>query len=187
MPIAIIKNSLYALTVLGQMVLVALLLGYLASRLFKGFRPVFKEWIRRSFSDRDALLAFLVALMATTGSLFYSEVANYTPCVLCWYQRIAMYPLLIILGLELTRKEVRTRLHAMFLAAIGGCIAGYQYLLQLGMIPPPPCTANAATSCAQKFTMGFGYITIPLMAFTAFALIIVFLGIGYSISEKKEK
>jgi disulfide bond formation protein DsbB len=95
-----------------------------------------------------------------------------------------MYPLVVILGLELTRKHVRTRTHALVLATIGACISGYQYLLQLGIIPPPPCTVGAASSCAQKFTMGFGYITIPLMAFTAFAMIITFLSIGHVLSKK---
>jgi len=129
------------------------------------------------FAANNAFLfAFIVALVAMSGSLFYSEVAGYTPCTLCWYQRILMYPQVILFGVVLWKSERRTADYHIALSALGAFIAGYHYLLQIGILPELPCSATGfSVSCAQVFTMNFGYITISMMSLTAFALIILFM------------
>lgn len=118
------------------------------------------------------LFGFIVALIAMLGSLTYSDVLGYEPCKLCWYQRIFMYPQVFLLGLALFRKERFIIPYALFLAVIGEIIALYHYTVQLGLFPAPCSVSGYSVSCAKVFTLQFGYITIPLMAFTAFVLIV---------------
>ncbi len=184
--IIIVKNGLYALTALGDIILIVLLLGTLLSRYLPAVRKPFVAMLKRVFSGRDAAFATIVAFLSMTGSLFFSEVAHYAPCVLCWYQRIAMYPLVVVVGLEMFQKEARARTHAIVLSVIGAAVAGYPYLLQIGVIPPAPCSNVDPTSCAHKYSLGLGYITIPMMAFTAFLMIIAFLAIGRYLEREKQ-
>ena len=127
------------------------------------------------FTGRHAILfSFIIALTATVGSLFYSEVAGFEPCKLCWFQRIFMYPQVILLGLAFLKKDGNIADYVLGLSAPGVIIAGYHYLLQLGVAPAFSCSAvGYSVSCSQRFVMNFGYITIPLMAFSAFLLIIL--------------
>ncbi|OGZ79497.1 MAG: hypothetical protein A2312_00255 [Candidatus Staskawiczbacteria bacterium RIFOXYB2_FULL_32_9] len=129
------------------------------------------------FGKYALFFAFVVVLIATLGSLFYSEVAGYEPCKLCWFQRILMYPQVIILGMAFLKKDIGVVSYSIVLSAIGVVIAGYHYLLQIGVASSSVgCSVvGYSISCAQRFVMGFGYITIPMMAFTAFLLIIVFM------------
>lgn len=144
-----------------------------------GQAAIILAWPFRAFISRNALLfAFVVALIATSGSLFYSEIAGYEPCKLCWFQRIFMYPQVILLGLALWKKDYGIKLYGIVLSAIGAVIAGYHYLLQLGVAPALPCAAvGYSAACSQRFVLQFGYITIPMMALTAFLLIIIFLAV----------
>ena len=120
-------------------------------------------------------LAFLVALIATLGSLFLSEIAHFQPCILCWYQRIAMYPLVILLYLSIVRGE-NLRPYVITLSAIGLFVALYHYFIQL--VPESilmPCSAIGGVSCIKGYTFFFGYMSFPLMSATAFAGIIIFM------------
>ena len=119
--------------------------------------------------------AFIVALISTLGSLTYSDILMLQPCKLCWFQRIAMYPEAIILGVGLYIKDRNATLYALVLALIGLPIALYHYLEQVGFVPATCSTVGYSVSCAKIFTMNLGYITIPLMAFTAFLLNILFI------------
>lgn len=157
-----ISNLLGLLTIAGQVLAIGLLLALL-------FR---KKEVTDFFSKYALLFSFVVALAATAGSLFYSEIAGYEPCKLCWFQRILMYPQVLLLGVAWWRKERLMLGYASTLSMIGGLIAGYHYLLQRGIAPALPCSAvGASVACSKVFVMQYGYITIPLMAFTAFALI----------------
>jgi disulfide bond formation protein DsbB len=160
---------LSGLTVIGQVLILVWVLAYLVFR-----RAPLAEMLRGLW-ERDALrFAFIVSLVATLGSLFYSEIAHFNPCTLCWYQRIFMYPQVVLLGLALWKKDKGIALYSLALSVIGAAIAGYHYLLQRGVVPELPCAAvGFSESCSQRFVMTFRYITIPLMAFTAFLLIIV--------------
>ncbi len=136
------------------------------------------QWnsFRRFAHSKGLLCAFVVAVIATAGSLFYSEVAGYEPCKLCWWQRIFMYPQVVLLGIALLKRDTAVRFYAISLSAIGAVIAAYHYLLQLDIAPAIPCQAIGYSAlCSQRFVMAFGYVTIPMMALTAFLLIIAFL------------
>jgi disulfide bond formation protein DsbB len=122
------------------------------------------------FRDRAVLVAFLSALLATIGSLIYSDVIGYEPCKLCWFQRIAMYPQALVLGMALFRKDMSVRIYALVLSIIGAAIALYHYVGQLGFNPfGLECLAiGYSSSCSKNFVLQLGYITIPMMAFSAF-------------------
>jgi len=117
-------------------------------------------------------LSTLMAAMAMAGSLYYSEIAHYVPCLLCWYQRIAMYPMVVIGFLAGISKRTWSP-DMLVLSVIGAVIAFYHYLLQIGVVVSTRCTdVGYSVSCAEKFAMTYGYITIPMMALSVFVAII---------------
>jgi disulfide bond formation protein DsbB len=120
--------------------------------------------------------AWIVSAAALFGSLYFSEVRGFEPCKLCWFQRICMYPLPLLLGIAAYRNDKRIIPYALPLAAIGGCISLYHTLEQ--KIPAiarlAPCTVGVP--CNKDYLDGF--VTIPMMALTAFVLIVVFLSLG---------
>lgn len=120
-------------------------------------------------------LAAAVAIAATLGSLYLSESVGLIPCKLCWYQRIAMYPLAIILPIAAFRKDGRIRLYAAALAIIGALIAGYQRFIQsYPQFDTGSCSATGP-SCSSPLVMEFRFVTIPYMALSAFLLILALL------------
>ena len=130
--------------------------------------PVFSSIARNA-----RILAFVVALVAMLGSLFFSEIAGFEPCKLCWYQRIVMYPMVLLLGLAIAKTDKKNIIdYCLGLSGIGAIIATYHYWLQRGGNEFIPCsTVGYSVSCAKTFDMSYGYITIPFMALTAFLLI----------------
>jgi disulfide bond formation protein DsbB len=153
------------LTAVGQLMVVVIIV----SLVFRNERLI------KFFGGNAILFSFIIALFATLGSLFYSEILGYEPCKLCWFQRIFIYPQVILLGIALWKKNGSTaRYNSIALSAVGAIIAGYHYLLQIGVAPEIPCSAlGYSVACSQAFVMSFGYITIPMMALTVFAMIIV--------------
>src|SRR3989344_5508160 len=114
-------------------------------------------------------LAWMTAVVATSGSLFASEIAHLPPCVLCWYQRIAMYPLVVILTVGILKKDKALPFYVLPLSLIGAGIAFYQYLLQLGVFPNTvPCALGV--SCTTKYVEWFGFVTIPFLSLVAFLI-----------------
>ena len=120
-------------------------------------------------------LAWLQALVATGGSLYCSEVMKLTPCVLCWYQRIAMYPLVAILAVGILTRDARIRLYALPLSLAGLGIAIYHNLLYYGVIPESVAPCTAGVSCTTRQLEWLGFITIPLLALVAFSVISIAL------------
>lgn len=119
-------------------------------------------------------LAFLVALTATAGSLYLSEVAGFIPCTLCWYQRIAMYPLVLVLGIAAWRGDMAIRRYVVPVAVIGALIAAYHVALQrLPSLPSGSCSLDAP--CTAIYVERFGFVTIPVMALVAFLAILTLL------------
>jgi disulfide bond formation protein DsbB len=115
--------------------------------------------------------AWMQALIATLGSLYASEVAKITPCILCWYQRILMYPLVVILAVGIIKKDRFIHYYVLPLSITGLLFASYHYGLQRGIIPEniAPCTAGI--SCASRFVEWFGFVTIPFLSMLAFTII----------------
>ncbi|MDO8655140.1 MAG: disulfide oxidoreductase [bacterium] len=164
--VSVINKMLGILTVTGQIVVIGGIVLFVVRR----------RNMLRFFGQHALVFSFAVALVATLGSLFYSEIAGYEPCKLCWLQRIFIYPQVLLLGMALWKKDRGIADYSIVLSAVGAVIAGYHYLLQLGVAPSLPCAAvGYSVSCAQRFVMQFGYITIPLMAFTAFIMILLFM------------
>jgi disulfide bond formation protein DsbB len=118
------------------------------------------------------LLAWLASAAATLGSLFFSEVLQLQPCVLCWYQRIAMFPLVVVLGIGLYRQDAASVLYGLVLAAAGWLAAVYHFLLYTGWIPENLQPCSKGLSCADVDLRLVGFLTIPLMSLLAFTLIL---------------
>ena len=118
-------------------------------------------------------LAWAQALAATTGSLFFSEVLQLAPCVLCWYQRILMYPLVVILGVGILLRDRRLRFYVLPLSLTGLVVATYHNLLYYGVLPEGLTQCAIGVSCTERQLELFGFVTIPLMSLSAFAVITV--------------
>ena len=134
----------------------------------------FLEDLKHSLRKKSMLLALIVSLTATLGSLFYSEILGYAPCKLCWFQRIFMYPLPIIFAIALKKKDFKIKDYAIPLAVIGALIAAYHYSIQVFQFTTA-CNADSEIPCNIVYSFELGYITIPMMALTAFILIIILM------------
>jgi disulfide bond formation protein DsbB len=108
------------------------------------------------------------------GSLYFSEVANYVPCRYCWFQRIAMYPLAVILPIAAVRRDAGARWYTTPIAGVGLVIASYHYLLERGVFSEGDSCSVSGPSCADIWFEEFGFVTLAFMAFAGFAAILVF-------------
>ncbi len=125
--------------------------------------------------------AWLIALIATLGALYASEILKMPVCALCWDQRVFLFPLAIQLGIATFRNDTGIALYAIPLAALGGLIALYHYLVQKvpALAPYTPCRADLnGVSCEKIDWQLFGFITLPLLSLIASVLIIVLLTIS---------
>lgn len=130
----------------------------------------------QSRSQTALLLAFLTALAATLGALFIGEVVGRMPCTLCWYQRIAMFPLVVILGIAAYRDDLTVRLPAALLALVGLGLAAWHSSLYAGIIQQAiaPCTKDgpSCTDAAAQTVLG---LPLPYLSLAAFAVILACL------------
>jgi disulfide bond formation protein DsbB len=157
-------------TIMALLALVALLAAFELGvyRLVKG--PEAAHILR----GRAIWLAWLVALVATLGSLIYSEVIHFVPCRLCWFQRIAMYPMSVVLLVGAIRREFQVKYYALPLALIGLAISIYHVFIQL--FPTLEGTScDPSNPCSNKWVEIFDFVTIPFMAGAGFILIGVLL------------
>jgi disulfide bond formation protein DsbB len=177
------RDGIYVFSGLGvagqALVALLLLIGVLALLGARG--PL--GMLRRLLWGYELWAAFLVAAVATAGSLFYSEVANYLPCDLCWFQRICMYPLSIVLLLMALWGDNRAARYVLPLPVVGAGVSIYHMLIQYGAIAQPnACVASAGPAgCSfnwigtSSLDASFGYLAIPTLALTGFLLLIGFL------------
>jgi len=130
-----------------------------------------------SYPRSSIAFAWVVALVATLGSLYLSETRKLEPCMLCWYQRIAMYPLLIVLGVALLRRDAEVWKTALPLSLIGACISAYHIAVQwMPSLEVTQCSTSAP--CSLRYFVMYGFVTIPVMAGAAFVLISALLGMS---------
>ncbi|WP_028777442.1 disulfide oxidoreductase [Shimazuella kribbensis] len=130
----------------------------------------------KSLIDRFGLyFAWIVSLIATGGSLYFSEVLGFVPCVLCWYQRILMYPLIILLGIATYRQDKKISIYALPLALIGLAISLYHIFIQIFPHLASEASCKAGVPCTADSLNLFGFITIPMLAGAAFLLISITL------------
>lgn len=118
-------------------------------------------------------IAWIQAVVATFASLYASEFVGLVPCILCWYQRIFMYPLVIIIAIGIIKKDRNLPIYVLPLSIIGLAIAFYHFLLQMGVIPESQAPCVAGVSCASRYVEWFGFVTIPFLSLLAFAVITV--------------
>ena len=132
--------------------------------------------LRSGVEGYELWLAFVVASIATGGSLFFSEIAHFVPCELCWYQRICMYPLSITTLLAALFDDPRAARYLLPLPVVGAGVSVYHLLVENGVVGESlTCRISAPGGCTVKWINEFGYMTIPTLALTAFALVFAFL------------
>lgn len=120
-------------------------------------------------------LAWVISCVATLGSLFFSEIMNYVPCSLCWYQRIFMYPLSIILLIGLFPVDKKLTSYALPLAGIGWGFSVYHNLLQWKIIPETMSPCKSGIPCSASYINWMDFISIPLLSLISFSLILILL------------
>ncbi len=134
----------------------------------------FRSEVLALFAGWELWTAFIVATSATLGSLYLSEIAHFVPCQFCWYQRIAMYPLAVMLGIAAWRHDHGVRIYVSVIAAIGAGLSTYHYLIQrFPDLDSGSCSLGVP--CTTAYVMKFGFMTIPYMAFSGFTLILALM------------
>jgi disulfide bond formation protein DsbB len=132
--------------------------------------------IRAWLEGYELWFVFLVSAIATGGSLFFSEIANFVPCELCWFQRICMYPLSIVTLLAALANDRRAARYLLLLPLVGAGVSVYHLLVENGVVEQArACLISAPGGCATKWINEFGFMTIPTLALTGFALCFAFL------------
>jgi disulfide bond formation protein DsbB len=173
MTVAQVSLFLAILAVLAQAGAAGLIVIHAASRWSPSLRRSHAS-TSEALSQHGLTLAFCVAAVAMAGSLYFSEVAHFVPCRLCWYQRTAMYPLVPILGLAAWRGDHHIRPYVGLVAALGGTISVYHVLLEhFPSLETGAC--EASNPCTIVWVRRLGYVTIPTMALSAFALIVTLM------------
>ena len=139
--------------------------------------------IGRAVTGRRAEITFAIAVVATAGSLYFSEVANYVPCRLCWFQRIAMYPMAVVALVGLIRRDAAARWYLLPLAAVGGAVSAYHSMIEQGWLADSESCGLVGPSCADVWFRAFGFMTLALMALAGFVSIIVLNTISFESND----
>jgi len=185
MSVATMSLFFALLTVVANVVVVVAVVLAVSAR-FSERAAAGLRWLRDMVDGASLALAAIVGLVATLGSLYLSEIAHFPPCQLCWYQRIAVYPLPVILGIAAWRRDFGIRPYAIALAAIGSAISIYHY--QLERFPDQSSlSCSVDVPCTTVWIWRFHYISIPFMALSGFALIITLLLLGPSDRETEDE
>jgi disulfide bond formation protein DsbB len=162
-----IFTSMLALIALAGAVLL------LVARVLSSRFPLARE-AGSAVAGASPWLSFLVAAGAMAGSLYFSEVANFVPCQLCWYQRIAMYPLSVVLLVAAIRRDSAARFYVVPIAAVGAIVSSYHYLLEWKPSLEGGSCSAVGPACADIWFREFGFVTLAFMALAGFISIIVF-------------
>lgn len=149
-PIMVVNRFLGILAVVALAVTVAAIVMLVTRRI--------PEWAR----DVALPMAAAIATVTTLGSLYYSEIAGYPPCTLCWYQRIAIYPQVVVLWVAAARRDTSVWLTSTLLAAIGVVISAWHVVIERNPALAGPC--DPSNPCTLKWVEEFGVLTIPTMA-----------------------
>jgi disulfide bond formation protein DsbB len=169
-------STFFAVGAVAIAVLVAAAVAVLVTARFSDRAAGWRDVLVVSIGDQAIRLAWLIAVAATLGSLYYSEIADFEPCRFCWYQRIAMYPLALILGIAAFTKDHKVARYVIPMASIGGGIAAYHYLIQ--HVPGLSTGACSTTvPCSAPWVWEFEFVSIPFMALVSFAAIIVLMSV----------
>lgn len=169
-----VVNLLSVLTIAGQIIAVLLLI-ILLKNYFRASKSNLSSWIER----HALVLMFIVALTAMAGSLYFSEIAGWTPCKDCWFQRIFLYPQVVLLGIALWKRDRNIAIYILILSLIGIGLSIDHYADQVAATLQPvpdtdvvnallkPCDASGVSCAKTEIRFSYSYITIPMMAMTA--------------------
>jgi disulfide bond formation protein DsbB len=173
-----VTQILSVLTIISHLFLILYLVYIISRSISKSKISLFEDMIN-IIKSRFLLFSFIVALTAALGSLFFSEIALYEPCKLCWFQRIFMYPQVILFSIALMKDDKKIARYSLPLSIIGISISSYHYFISTftNVASSGVCSATGP-SCIFDYFTEYGYVTIPLMAFTAFLMLILFSIIG---------
>ena len=177
-----VSTVLAAAAVVLQAVLGLLLLLVLAALVSPGVRRLLAE-ARDSLLGGEIWAAWVVALVATGGSLFFSEHSHFIPCRLCWFQRIGMYPLVAVLLIAALRRDIRGGALYGLPPAVFGAIVAIDHIYIEYHPEAESASCKIGAPCTTKWIDKLGYITIPVLALTAFAAIIALLTAALSRSR----
>ncbi|MFB6190034.1 MAG: disulfide oxidoreductase [Candidatus Nanohaloarchaea archaeon] len=170
------SNVVAALAYGTVMVQLSLLLGFLVFLGQKAgleLESRYLDELEALLKERYRELIFLQALVATSGSLYMSNILGWTPCRLCWFQRIAVYPLVVLAGASVVLGKTDVEDYVMPLAMLGIPVSVYHYMVQrVSQFHSAGCSVFSV-SCSTEYTFYFGYINIPMMALTALVTILV--------------
>ena len=134
----------------------------------------FSKWMNSLVSNNALVLGLLISLVTLIGSQVYEHVIGYLPCLLCWYARIAFYPMVLMFALALIKKDRAIIDYAMGLTVFGLIITGYHSVITVVGESPIPCSADGV-SCLTRYVYQFGFISIPLMVFVSFVFLFLVL------------
>ena len=140
------------------------------------------RWLARS----SPYVALLAAWIAMSGSLYFSEVAGFIPCTLCWYQRILMYPLALIIAVGILLPDSRLPYFVLPLSILGQGVSTYHYLLQKTQLFGGHTVCQAGVPCTTMWINWFGFVTIPFLALVAFSIITIAALVAYYGDEPAE-
>jgi disulfide bond formation protein DsbB len=168
--IELTTNFFLVLTIAVDAVLVVVLVLALAAGVSRGARARVRA-LAAAVAPQGVLLAWIVALVTTAGSLYYSEHAGFVPCELCWYQRIVMYPLVIVLGVAWLRRDRRVWLTVLPFVVIGAPLSLYHWLVERVPAFAESSSCSVAVPCTAPWFEKLGFVTLAWMAMSSFLLI----------------
>ncbi|WP_127585864.1 disulfide oxidoreductase [Paenibacillus koleovorans] len=128
------------------------------------------KW-RKFILENGLYFSWIIAVVAMLGSLYFSEVKGYLPCKLCWYQRILMYPQVLLLGIAAVRKHTWMYAYVLPMTVLGFCISLYHYMMEKTDWFPSNSFSCGMVPCDAEYINWFGFVTIPFLALTGFTLI----------------
>ena len=174
----------YAMLAVVGIAAIFLVLGLRVATLGSERARAALDGLARTVEPNALGLAWVVAFLATAGSLFFSEVAHFEPCRLCWYQRIAMYPIVAILAVGASRRDRGSAVYAGVLAAVGAVIAAYHVALEwFPALDTGACAVG--TPCTLIWFRELGFISLPTLALVAFGLILTILTLRPSADDRR--
>lgn len=172
------------LAVLADLAIIGAIIVFVGSRFSTGLADL-RRRIEDSLRGYELWFGFVVALTATLGSLYFSEIVHLEPCKFCWYQRIAMYPLTVILGTAAWLKDRSVVRYVTPLAVIGALISSYHYLIQqFPSLSAGEC--DPTVPCSAAYFWEFGFVSIPFLALSSFGLIITLMVVAMSNNRRPQ-
>ena len=163
-----VVGALAILGLVGQALVVVFVLALLVARVR----------VRELLWGYELWAAFVVAALATGGSLFFSQVAGYVPCEMCWFQRICMYPLSLLTLFLAWHGDHRAARYLVPFPIVGAGVSIYHILIENHVVSKPTACSIGAADCGVKWINYFGYMTIPTLALTGFVLLLGFLALA---------